>query len=162
MLAVSPLPLSLLLLFSPVRLFVTPWTAASQNSLSITISWSLLKLMSTESVMPPNHLIPCHPLFLLQSFPASGSFLMSQLFESGGQSIGVSASALVVLINIQGWFCSGFTGLISLQYKGLPRVFSNTTVQKYKFFFMVQLSHLYMTTKLVEVLEFQLSYFSWK
>ena len=77
-------------LLSCVRLVVTPWSAAYQAYLSITSSWSLLKLMSIELVMPPNHLILCRPLLLLpQSFPASGSFLISQLFASGGQSIGV-------------------------------------------------------------------------
>ena len=69
-----------------------------------------------------------------QSFPASGSFPMSQLFASSGQSIGVSASALVLPVNIQDWFPLGWTGWISLQSKGLWRVFSNTTVQKHKFF----------------------------
>ena len=69
-----------------VRLFTTPWTAACQASPSFTISWSLLKLMSIESVMPSNHLILCHPLLLLPSvFPASGSFPMSRLFALGGQ-----------------------------------------------------------------------------
>ena len=70
----------------------------------------------------------------LQSFPASGSFPVSQFFASGGQSIGVSASASVFLMNIQDWFPLGWTGLISLQSKGLLRVFSNTTVQKHQFF----------------------------
>ena len=71
-----------------------PWTAARQASLSITNSWRLLKHMSIKSVMPSNHLILCHPLFLLpQSFPASGSFPMSQFFTSSGQSIGASDSA---------------------------------------------------------------------
>ena len=83
----------------------------------------------------------CHPTisssvdlfsFCLKSFPASGSFLMSQFFTSGGQGIGVSASAL--LMNIQDWFPLGWTGLISLQSRGLLRVFSNTTVQKHQFF----------------------------
>ena len=69
-----------------------------------------------------------------QSFPASGSLQMSQLFASGGQSIGVSASASVLPTNIQGWFSLGWTGWISLQSKGLSRVFSNTTVQKHQFF----------------------------
>ena len=73
---------------SCVRLFATPWTIAYQASLSITNSWSLLKLISIESVMPSNHLILCHPFSsCLQSFPASGSFPISQLFASGGQSI---------------------------------------------------------------------------
>ena len=86
----------------------------------------------------------------LQSFPASGSFPMSQLFPSGGQSIGVSASVSVLSMNIQNWFPSEWTGWILLQSKGLSRVFSNTTVQKHQFFgtqfFIVQLSHPYMTT----------------
>ena len=87
---------------------MTPWTAAHQASLSITNSLSLLKLMSIESVMPSNHLILCHPLLLgLQSFPESGSFAMSQLFVSGGQSTGASASASVLLMNIQGCFPCG-------------------------------------------------------
>ena len=90
-------------LLSPVQLFVTPWTAAHQASLSITNSWSLLKLMSIELVMLSNHLILYHPLLLLcpQSFPASGSFQMSQFFASGGQSIGVSASTSVLSMNTQ-------------------------------------------------------------
>ena len=86
---------------SRVRLFATAWTAARQASLSITNSRSLPKLMSIESVMPSNHLILCHSLLLLpQSFPASGSFQMSQFFTSGGQSIGVSASTSVLPVNI--------------------------------------------------------------
>ena len=68
----------------------------------------------------------------LQSYPVSGSFLMSWLFASGGQSIGASASALVLPMNIQDWFPLGLTGLISLQSKGFSRVFSNTTVQKHQ------------------------------
>ena len=87
---------------SCVLLFATLWTTAHQASLSITNSWSLLKLVSIESVMPSNNLILCHPLFLhLQPFPASGSFPMSQFFASGSQSIGVSASALVLPMNNQ-------------------------------------------------------------
>ena len=70
----------------------------------------------------------------LQSFPASGSFPVSQFFPSGGQSIGVSVSASVLPMNIQDWFPLGWTGWISLQYQGLSRVFSNTTVQKHQFF----------------------------
>ena len=80
----------------------TPWTAARQASLSITNSRSLLKLTSIESVMPSNHLIHCFAFSSrLHSFPASGSFQMSQLFASGGQSIGVSASTSVLPMNIQ-------------------------------------------------------------
>ena len=74
------------------------------------------------------------PFSRLQSFPASGSFQMSQFFTSGGQSIGVSASASVLPMNIQDWFPIGLTGWFSLQSKGLSRVFSNTTVQKHQFF----------------------------
>ena len=85
----------------------------------------------------------CHPVIsssvvrfssCLQSFPASGSFQMSQLFASGGQSIGVSASVSILPMNIQDWSPLGWTGWISLQSKGLSRVFSNTTVQKHQFF----------------------------
>ena len=85
----------------------------------------------------------CHPTIwssvipfssCLQSFPALGSFPLSQFFTSGGQSIGVSASASVLSMNIQDWFPLGLTGLFSLQSKGLSRVFSNTTVQKHQFF----------------------------
>ena len=126
------LPFSSVQLLSHVRLFATPWTAAHQASLSITNSWSLLKLMSIGSVMLSNHLILCHPLLL--PFPASGSFQMSQFFTSGGQSIGVSVSASVLPVNIQDWFPLGLPGWISLQSKGLKRVFSNTTVQKHQFF----------------------------
>ena len=102
----------------------------------------------------------CHPTIsssvipfspCLQSFPASGSFLMSWLFRSGGQSTGVSASASVLPMNIQDWFPLIWTGLISMHSKGLLRVFFNITVQKYQFsgsqaFFMVLLSHLNMTS----------------
>ena len=82
-----------------------------------------------------NHLILCRPLLLLpQSLPASGSFPMSQLFTWGGQSIEVSASASVLPMNTQDWSPLGWTGWMSLQSKGLSRVFSNTTVQKHQFF----------------------------
>ena len=84
---------------------------------------------------PTIHLILCHPLLLLPSiFPASGSFLRIQFFASGGQSIGVSASASVLPMNIQDWFPLGWIAWISLQSKGLSRVFSNTTVQKHQSF----------------------------
>ena len=118
---------------SYVCVFVTPRTAACQAPLSSTVSQSLLKLMSTESVMLSNHLILYRPIsFCLQSFPASGSFPMSWLVASGGQSMGVSAS--VLQMNIQGSFPLGFTGLISLQSKGLSRVFFSTTIWKQQFF----------------------------
>ena len=103
----------------------------------------------------------CHPTMsfsvvpfssCLQSFPASRSFQMSQFFALGGQSIGVSASASVLPMNIQGWFPLGWTGWITLLYTGLLRVFSNTTVKEHQFFstqlsfIIVQLSHPYTTT----------------
>ena len=113
----------------------TPWTAAHQASLSITNSQSLLKFMSNESVMPSNHVILCWPLLLLPSiFPSIRVFSKSQLFASGGQNIGVSASTSVLPMNTQDWFPLGWTGWISLQFKGLSRVFSNTTVQKHQLF----------------------------
>ena len=108
---------------------------AHQASLSITNSQSLLKFMSIESVMPSNHLILCCPLLLPPSiFPAPEFFPVSQFFTSGGQSIGVSASASVLPMNIQDWFPLGWTGWISLLSKGLSRVFSKTIVQKHQFF----------------------------
>ena len=114
---------------SHVWLFAIPWTAACQASLSITNSQSLLKLMSIESVIPSNHLILCCPLLLL-SVPASGSFPVSRLFASVGQSTGVSALASVLPMNLQGWFPLGLTGLISLLSKRLSRVFAiNLNVQ---------------------------------
>ena len=104
-----------------------PWTAGHQASLSITNTQSLYKFMSIQSVMPFNHLILCHTLLpCLQSFPASRSFPMSQFFTSGGQSIGASASASVLPMNIQDWSPLGWTGWISLQSKGLSRVFSTS------------------------------------
>ena len=119
---------------SRVQLFATPWIAARQASLSITNSWSSLRLMSIESVMPSSHLILCLPFFSCpQSLPASESFPVSQLFAWDGQSIGVSASASFLPKKSQGW-SSEWTGWISLQSKGLSRVFSNTTVQKHQFF----------------------------
>ena len=118
---------------SRVWLFVTPWFAACQASLSN--SWSLLKLMSNESVMPSNHLILCRPLILLPSiFSSIRVFSNESVFASGGKSIVALASASVLPMNIQDWFPLGWTGLVSLQSKGLLRVFSNTTVQKYQFF----------------------------
>ena len=120
---------------SHVRLFATQWTAAPQVSLSI-----------TNSRVYPNS-CPlswwCHPTILSsvipfsscpQSFPALGSFQMSQLFVSGGQSTGVSTSTSVLPMNNQDWSPLGWTGWISLLSKGLSRVFSNTTVQKHQFF----------------------------
>ena len=112
-----------------------PMDCSTQDSLSITNSQSLLKLISIKSMMPStisSSVIPYSSC--LQSFPESGSFVMSQLFTSGSQSIGASASASVLPTNIQDWFPLGFTCLISLRSKGLTRVFSNTTVQKHQVF----------------------------
>ena len=119
-----------------VQLFLTPWTTAHEASLSITNSQSLLKLISIKSVMPSNHLILCCPLLLPSIFLPSGSLQVSQFFISGGQSIGISASASasVLPMNIQDWFPLGLIVWVSLQSKGLSRVFSNTTVQKHQFF----------------------------
>ena len=120
---------------SCVWLFAIPWIAALQASLSITNFWSSPKLMSIESVMPSTISSSVVPFFSCpQSFPASGSFQMSQLFTSGGQSIRVSALLSVLPVNTQDWSPLGWTGWISLQSKGLSRVFSNTTVQKHRFF----------------------------
>ena len=108
---------------SCVQLFVTPWTAEHQASLSFTISQSLLKPTCIETMMPSDHLNIYHPLFLCPpSFPASGSFPMSQLFASVGQNIGASSSASALPVNIQGWFPLGLTGWMSLQSKGFSRV----------------------------------------
>ena len=120
---------------SCVQLFATPWISAHQASPSI-----------TNSQVHPNSCPSscwCHPAISSsvvpfsscpQSLPASGSFPMSQLFTWGGQSTGVSASASVLPMNTQDWSPLGWTGWISLQSKGLSRVFSNTTVQKHQFF----------------------------
>ena len=119
---------------SRVPLFVTWWTGACQASLSIISSWRLLRLMSIKSVCHPTISFSAVPFSLcLQSFPASRSFPMSQLFTWGGQSIRVSASTSVLPMNTQDWSPLGWTGWISLQSKGLSRVFSNTTVQKHQF-----------------------------
>ena len=138
-------------LLSRVRLTVTPWIAAHQASLSITNSQSPPKPMSIESMMPSGHLILCHPLLLLPPiFPASESFPMNQLFAWGGQSIGVSALALVLPKNTQDWSPSEWTGWISLQPKGLKSFHqhhsSEASILWHSAFFIVQLSHPYMTT----------------
>ena len=136
---------------SHVQLFVAPWTAAHQASLSITSSWSLPKLMSIESVMPSNHLILCHPLLLLPSVPPSiRVFSNESAFTSGGQSIGVSASASVLPMNTQDWSPLGWTGWIFLQSKRPSSLLqcnsSKASILWHSAFFIVQLSHPYMTT----------------
>ena len=129
----SSSPAFLMMLSSVAQSCLTlcnPVDYSTPGSLSITNSWNLLKLMSIESVMPSNHLIFCCPFSsCLQSFPVSGSFLMSQFFTSGGQSIGVSASASVLPKNIQDWFPLGWTGWISWQSKGLSRQYTSQTSQ---------------------------------
>ena len=129
--------LNFLILFVVVQLFSLVWLCGLHHArlpLSFTISWNLHKLISIEFVMPSNHFILC-ALFSScpQSFPA-GSFPVNPLFASGGQSIGVLASASVLSMNIQSWFPLGFTGLISLLSKGLSRVFSSIVIWKHQFF----------------------------
>ena len=117
-----------------VQLFATPWTAAHQASLSITNSQSLLKLMSIMLVMPSNHLILCCPLLLPSIFSSTRVFSNEMVLHIRWPKFGASASASVLPMNIQDRFPLGWTGWISLQSKGLSRVFSNTTVQKHQFF----------------------------
>ena len=132
-----------------VRLFATPWSIACQASLSITSSFNLLKVMSTELVMRSNHLTLYHSLLLPPSiFLSIRVFPVSQSFASGSQRTGVSASGSVLLMNIQDGFPLGWTAWISLQSKGLSRVFSNIKFKSinYSAFFIVHLSCPYTTT----------------
>ena len=136
---------------SSVRLFPTPWTSAHQASLSITNSWSSLKLISIESVMPSNCLILCHPLLLLPSiFPSIRVFSNESALTSGGQSIGVSASTSVLPVNIQDQSPLEWTGWISFQSKGLSSLLqhhsSKASIPWHSAFFIVQLAHPSMTT----------------
>ena len=149
------LPISSVQSLSRVRLFVTPWIAALQASLSITNSRSLLKLMSIKLVMPSSHLILCRPLLLPTIPPRIRVFSMSQLFTWGGQSIGVSDLASVLPMNTRtDLLQDGLVGSpwLSLGWvsEGLSRVFSNTTVQQHQFFgAQVSLqsnSHIHVTT----------------
>ena len=110
----------------------TLWIAVVQASLSIMSSQSLL--MSIELVMPSNHLILCHPFLLPSIFPSIRVFSNESVLHIRWPNIGVSTSASVLPMNIQDLFPLGWTGWISLQSKGLSRVFSNTTVQKHQFF----------------------------
>ena len=123
-------------LLSRVQLFATPWTAAHPG---FSVLQHLPELAHThvhwvnDAIQPSlSSVIPFSSC--LQSFPAPGPFLMSQLFALGSQSMGASVSTSVLPMNIQDWFPLGWTGWISLQSKGLSRVFSNTTVQKHQFF----------------------------
>ena len=117
---------------SSIWLFVTLWTAPRQVPPSSTVSPSLLKFIFIESVMLSISSSATTFSYCLQFFPASGSFLINQLFASGDQNTGASTSVLPM--NIQGWFPLGLMGLISLQSKGLTRVFSNITIQQHQFF----------------------------
>ena len=122
-------------LLRSVPLFATPWIAACQASLSITNSQSSLRVTSIESVMPSSHLILCRPLLLLPTIPPSIKvFSNESLFAWSGQSTGVSALASFLPKKSQGWSPLEWTSWISLQSKGLSRVFSNTTLQKHQFF----------------------------
>ena len=127
---------SLVQLLSRVQLFVTPWTTACQASLSITNSQSPPKPMSIELVMPSNHLIlhPDAPFSSCLLYKWVRVFSNESALASGGQNIGVSASTSVLPMNTQDWSPLGWTGWMSLQSKGLSRVFSNATVQKHQFF----------------------------
>ena len=120
---------------SRVRLFATTWIAAHQASLSITTSRSLLKFMSIESLTPSSHLILCLPLLLLPPIPPSIRVFSSESpLRMRWPKYWSSASTSVPPMNTQDWSPLGWTGWISLQSKGLSRVFSNTTVQKHQFF----------------------------
>ena len=116
---------------SCLQLFVTPWIAAHQASLCMHFSNSCPSNRWCHSTISSSVI---HFSSILQSCPASAYFLMSQFFQPGGHSIGLSASTSVLPMNIQDWFLLGRTGWVTLQSKGLSRVFSNTTVQKHQFF----------------------------
>ena len=127
--SVSPVAHSCLTICSPMNC----------NTLGFPVHHQLPELTQTHINRVGDAMQPSHPLLSpfssrLQSFPASRSFLLSQFSPSGGQTIGVSASASVLPVNIQDWFPWGWTGWVSLQSKGISRVFSNTTVQKHQFF----------------------------
>ena len=120
---------------SHVWFFMTPWTAAHQGPLSSTISQSLLKLMSIESVMLSSHVILCCPLLLLPSiFPTIQGFSNDLALHIRWTNIGAAAWASVLRMHSQCWSSLGLTGLISLLFKGLSGVFPSITVQRYQFF----------------------------
>ena len=122
-------------LLSCVRLLDTPWTAVRQASLSITNSQSLLKLISIKSVMPSNHLILCHPLLLSPSiFPSIRVFSNEQVLCIRWPKYCSFSFSISLPNEYSGLISLGWTDWISLQSKGLSRVFSNTTVQKHQFF----------------------------
>ena len=128
-------PFSSVQSLSRVQLFETTWIAAHQASLSITNSRSSLRLTSIESVMPRSHLILCRPLLLLPPIPPSIRVFSNELTLCMRWPKYWSFSFSIILPkNTKDWFPSGWTGWISLQFKGLSRVFSNTTLQKHQFF----------------------------
>ena len=129
-------PLLFVQSFSHVWLVAIPWTAAHQEgSLSFSISWSLLELMSIESVMPSNHLILCHPLLLLLLiFPTIRVFCNESFFTSGDHKCWNFTGSPYSEYSGNNWFPLELTGLISLLSSGLSRVFSRTTVRKHQFF----------------------------
>ena len=139
---VSPWSRHLMFCFSSVQslshvwLFVTPWTTARQASLSITNSWSLPKLMSTELVIPSNHLILCRPLLLPPSILSSIRVFSNEsaLHIRWPKYWSFSFKTSDLPMNTQDWSPLGWTGWISLQCRRLSRVFSNTTVQKHQVF----------------------------
>ena len=129
---------------SRVQLFATPWIAAGQASLSITNSRSSLRLTSIKSVMPPRYLILCHPLLLLSSIPPSiRVFSNESTLHMRWPKYWSFSFSIIPSRETQGWSTSEWTGWISLQSKGLSRVFSNTTVQSINF---LELSFLYSPT----------------
>ena len=144
------LSISSVQLLSHVPLFATPWTAASQASLSIANSQSLLKLMSIQLVMPSNHLILCCPLLLPSIFPIIGVFSHKSALCIRWPKYWSFVSGSVLPMNIQDWFPLGLIGLISLQSKKLLSLFqqhsSKASILWHSVFFTVQLSHPYVTT----------------
>ena len=130
-----PLLFSSVQSLSRVQLFATPWTAAHQSSLPVTNSWSLLKLMSIQSVMPSNHLILCHPLLLPPSiFPSIRVFSNESVLRIRWPKYWRFIFSISPSNIYSGLIPLGWTGWISLQSKGLSRVFSNAMVQKHQFF----------------------------
>ena len=122
-------------LLSRVSLFVTPWIAECQASLSITNSWSLVKLMPIESVMPPNHLILCHPLLIPSTiFPSIRVYSKESVLHISWPNYWTFSFSISPSNEHPGLISFRTTGWISLLSKGLSRVFSNTTVQKHQFF----------------------------
>ena len=136
---------------SRARIFATPWTATQQASLSITNTWRLLKLTSTESVMPSNHLTICRPLLLPPSvFPSIGVFFSESALHIRWPKYWSFSFSISPSNEYPGLISFRISWLDLLQSKGLSRVFSNTTVQKHQFFgaqpFLLSNSHPYMTT----------------